>query len=59
VTENANVLLDEIEFKVSVTSIAVNPPCLNDVRSLAVNVNFRSGFLALARLYELWRDSKV
>ena len=42
-----------------VTFIAVNPPCLDDVRSFAVNVNFGGGLLALARFDELRSASKI
>ena len=43
----------------TVTFIAVNSPCLDDVRCFTVNVNLSSSFLALASLYELRCDSKV
>ena len=58
-SKNADAFLDEIEFKMAVTFIAVNPPCLDDVRCFTVNVNLRSGFLAQAGIDELRCDSKV
>lgn len=57
--EDADVLLQQVKFEVTVTFVAIDLTSLDNVSCLAVNVDIRLRLLAFARLDELWSDTQL